>query len=173
MADKQSSMTKTHQDRLSSRTYDLGGGPFGVMRRVVDEMDRTLDDFGFGRHLTSGPWSQMGLAWAPDVEVFQKKEELTIRVDLPGLKKDEVAVNITDDAVTIQGERKHEHEEQREGFYKTERSYGSFFRTIPLPEGAMSDQAKAEYRDGVLEIRLPAPPASRGRRLEITESAKR
>jgi HSP20 family protein len=109
--------------------------------------------------------------WAPEVEVFQKNNELTIKADLPGLRKDEVSVELTDDAVTIQGERKREHEEEREGVYSSERSYGSFYRVIPLPEGAITEQANANFRDGVLEITMPAPPASKGRRLEITERA--
>ena len=80
-------------------------------------------------------------------------------------------VEVTEDAVTIQGERRREHEEERGGVYRSERSYGSFYRAIPLPEGAMTDQAKATFKDGVLEIRMPAPPeqVTRGRRLEISE----
>lgn len=115
----------------------------------------------------------MSYAWAPQVDVFQKNNELTIKVDLPGLKKDEVTVDISDDALTIHGERRRESEEEREGFYRSERSYGSFYRVIPLPEGAITEQAKAAFRDGVLEITMPAPPATKGRRLEITEGARK
>jgi HSP20 family protein len=133
-----------------------------------------FDDFGFGRRPASPLRKETDLAaWAPDVEVFQKNNELTIKADLPGLTKDEVSVNVTDEAVTIHGERKREHEEEREGYYRSERSYGSFYRVVPLPEGAISDQAKAQFRDGVLEITMPAPPSSKGRRLEITEGAKK
>jgi HSP20 family protein len=102
---------------------------------------------------------------------LQKNNELTIKADLPGLKREEVSVDITDDAVCIQVERKGEREEEREGLYRSERSYGSFCRVIPLPDGAITDQAKANFRDGVLEITMPAPPASKGRRLEIAEGA--
>ena len=77
------------------------------------------------------------------------------------------------EALTIQGERRREQEEERGGVYRSERSYGSFKRVIALPEGAITDQAKATFRDGVLEITMPAPPehVTRGRRLEITEGA--
>jgi HSP20 family protein len=137
-------------------------------------MDRLFDDFGFGRRWTSPFGRETALeAWAPDVDVFQKNNELTIRADLPGLKREDVTVDVTDDAVTIQGERKHEREEEREGFYRSERAYGSFYRVIPLPQGAITDQAKATFRDGVLEITLPAPPSSKGRRLDIGEGPKR
>ena len=90
------------------------------------------------------------------------------------MKRDEVSVDITDDAVTIQGERKREKEEEREGYYRSERSYGSFCRVVPLPEGAITEQAKATFKDGVLEIAMPAPPTStKGRRLEIAEGARK
>jgi HSP20 family protein len=97
---------------------------------------------------------------------------LIVRAELPGLNKDDVHVDINDDVLTIQGERKQEHEEEREGVYRTERQYGSFYRAIPLPEGTIADSAKATFKNGVLEITLQAPPreVSRGRRLEIKES---
>jgi len=174
MAEKQWSMMPARPERLTGgRPFGWDTSPFGAMRRFTDEMNRMFDDFAFGRRAGGHAWPDAGLAWAPDVEVFQKNNELTIRADLPGLKKDEVSVEITDDAIVIQGERKHEHEERHEGMYRSERSYGSFYRIIPLPEGAMSDQAKAQFRDGVLEITMPAPPASKGRRLEISEGGKR
>ncbi len=105
--------------------------------------------------------------------MLQRNNELVIRADLPGLSKDDVKVDVTEDAVTIQGERKREHEEEKGGVYRSERSYGSFSRVIALPEGAMTDQAKASFKDGVLEITMPAPPeaVTRGRKLEITEPA--
>jgi HSP20 family protein len=106
--------------------------------------------------------------------VFHRNDELVVRADLPGLKKDDVKVDVTENGITIRGERKREHEEEREGLYHSERSYGSFYRLIPLPDGAITDQAKAKFKDGVLEITMPAPPehVRRGRRLEITEEAQ-
>jgi HSP20 family protein len=149
--------------------------PFRAMQRFADEVDRMFEDFGFGRRWSGSPsWRESEAAlWSPPVEVFQKNNELTIRADLPGLKREEVSVEVTDTAVTIQGERKREHEEHREGMYRSERSYGSFYRVIPLPDGAITEQAKANFRDGVLEITMPAPPASKGRRIEIAEGAKK
>ena len=108
-----------------------------------------------------------------DIDVVQKNDQPLIKADLPGLKREDVTVEITDDAVILQGERKHDEEEEREGFYRSERSYGSFYRVIPLPTGAITEQAQATFKDGVLEITIPAPPASRGRRLEITEAARK
>jgi HSP20 family protein len=118
--------------------------------------------------------SKGGDMWAPQIDAFQKGDQFVIKADLPGLTRDNVHVDVTEDGVTIHGERKAEHEEQREGYSQTERSYGSFSRVVQLPTGAMSDQAKATFRDGVLEITMPCPPAAtRGRRLEIEEGAKK
>ena len=151
-----------------------------MLDRFAEEMDRVFDDFGFGRgwltpRLGFG-WPRQLISgtegWLPEVEMLQRNNELVIRADLPGLTKDDVKVDVTENAVTIQGERKREHEEEKAGVYRSERSYGSFCRVIALPEGAIADQAKAIFKDGVLEVTMPAPPESvkRGRRLEITES---
>jgi HSP20 family protein len=155
-----------------------------MLERFADEMDRIFDDFGLGRTSLSSrpgrgflqsPWeSWSDWSWTPDVEVFHRNDELVVRADLPGLNKDDVKVDVTENGITIQGERKREHEEEREGRYRSERSYGSFYRMIPLPDGAITDQAKAKFKDGVLEITMPAPPehVRRGRRLEITGEAQ-
>ena len=171
MAEKQTSITPS-QRRTDLSTSTRSGSPFTALQRFADDVDRMFADFGLGRRWASPSWRETATGmWAPEVEVFQKNNELTIKADLPGLRKDEVSVELTDDAVTILGERKREHEEEREGVYRSERSYGSFYRVIPLPEGAITEQANANFRDGVLEITMPAPPASKGRRLEITEGA--
>ena len=174
MAERQTGMTPTGEGRQMglSRSSSFGS-PVRTLQRFADEMDRMFDDFGLGRRWASSWRDSATDIWAPDVEVFQKNNELTVKADLPGLQRDEISVDLTDDAVTIQGERKREHEEEREGFYRTERSYGSFYRVVPIPEGAITEQAKANFRDGVLEITMPAPPAAKGRRLEITEGAKK
>jgi HSP20 family protein len=169
MAEQQSGSTSSREER--GLTRHRPGSPGSVLQRFANEVDRMFDDFGLARRW-GNLWGESGSGiWAPDVDVIQRNNELTVRVDLPGLKRDEVSVEINDNAITIQGERKREHEEEREGFYRSERSYGTFRRVIPLPEGAITEQAKAKFRDGVLEITMPAPPASGGRRLEITEES--
>jgi HSP20 family protein len=151
--------------------YAQWRSPFGLWQRFADEMDRVFEDAGFGGWTMPRVASVEG--WVPQIEMFQRGTELVIRADVPGLTKDDIKVDVQDDALTIHGERKREHEEEREGIYRSERSYGSFIRTIPLPQGAIADQAKAEFKNGVLEIVIPAPPeqVSRGRRLEIKEGS--
>jgi HSP20 family protein len=192
-----SSGTLIEEANMTDRTTDIAPrqrqqvparrerGSFGhavsVFDRFADEMDRLFDDFGFGRRSFGTPWRGSGasaltpaatLMWAPEIEVYQRDNDLVVRADLPGLKRDDVHVDITDTEITISGERQHERDAEREGVYRSERSYGSFCRTILLPEGAITDQAKATFRDGVLEITMPAPPQStRARRLEIQEPA--
>ena len=101
--------------------------------------------------------------------MFHRNNELVVRAELPRLRKDEVKVEVADDTLTIQGERKREHEEEHEGLYRSERSYGTFRRAIELPPGTIPDQAKATFKDGVLEIAMPAPSEQvrRGHQLEI------
>ena len=178
MAERQSATTPAREEgRLARRQpYGWEGSPFSALQRFADEMDRVFENFTTRGWNRPSLWGQSGTSsdlWAPEVEVFQRNNELTIRADLPGLKKDEVTVEVADNAVHLHGERRREHEDEREGYYRTERSYGSFSRTIPLPEGAITEQAKATFRDGVLEITMPAPPASKGRRLEISEGSKK
>jgi HSP20 family protein len=181
MPDKRTDALSRQQTGAATQERSLGRSAqqrHGLMERFADEMDRLFDDFGIGRsrlpHWESGWLTPAALGaelWSPNVEVFQRNSELVVRADLPGLSKDDVKVDVTDDAIMIQGERRREHEDERGGVYRSERSYGSFQRVIALPEGAITDQAKASFRDGVLEITMPAPSeqVTRGRRLEITE----
>jgi HSP20 family protein len=177
MPEKQSDVARRSDPSLTYRQTHVS--PFRMLERFVDEMDRMFDDFGFGRPWSGRGWTSSNagtesIGWAPRIDVAQHDNQLVIRADLPGLNKDDVKVDVNDDGITVQGERRREHEEERGGVYHRERSYGSFYRSIPLPPGAIADQAKASFRDGVLEITMPAPPeqVSRGRRLEITESKK-
>ena len=153
--------------------------PFHMFDRFAEEMDRVFDDFGFGRGWMRPRFSYNWLRprheeeWVPKLDLFQRNNDLVLRTDLPGLTKDDVKVEVTEDKITIKGERKKEFKEEKEGVYRAERSYGSFYREVALPEGAMSDQAKATFKDGVLEIAMPAPPESvkKARRLHIAEPA--
>ena len=180
MAEKRTGTTREERGIERSPTTDRSSTalsrpvtPFRMLERFADEMDRIFDDFGFGPLRSRQPWRGVLSSgpWSPDVEVFHRGSELVIRVDLPGLTKDDVKVDVSESQLTIEGERQREHEEEREGVYRSERSYGRFNRVISLPEGVIADQAKATFKDGVLEITMPAPPeqARRGRRLEITE----
>lgn len=165
----------------SSPFATVWGGPFEFFDRMSHEMDRMFDrltrDFGYpvGSMLSRnfpGARLREGI-WSPRVEAVQKGDRFIVRAELPGLKKDDVQVELTEDAITIRGERREEHEEEREGYYQSEREYGQFHRSIPLPDGVIGESAQASFRDGVLEISMQAAPAeaSRGRRLEIKDAS--
>jgi HSP20 family protein len=147
------------------------------MRQGIDEMERWFGHIG--RNWTSpsgrGVFSRMGSQfgdWSPAIEAFQRGSEFVIRADVPGMNRQDVQVEVGDDAVTIHGERREDRREEREGAFWTERSYGSFSRVIPLPAGAITDSAKATFTNGVLEIVMQAPPTEtrRGRRIDISGS---
>ena len=144
--------------------------PFTMMRRFSEEMDRMFssvwDDREFGgRELGS---------WTPAVEVRERDGNLVVHAELPGLNKDDVKIEVTNEGLVIQGERKREHEEDRGGIHRSERSYGAFYRLIPLPEGANIDQAKAQFNNGVLEVRVPIPKSQeKSRQIPIEAGEER
>lgn len=185
-APKGSAQAVARQERPAGavQRWDRYSNPFELMDRMSEEMDQAFDrmfrDFGLPRRSSlSRPGAGLfsggreGVAWAPRVEAFQKGDRFIVRAELPGLKKDDVQVEITDDALTIHGERRDEHQEEREGYYHSEREYGEFHRTIPLPDGVIGESAQASFRDGVLEISMQAAPseANRGRRIEIKDES--
>ena len=169
---KQQPQVGSTQTALSQRQQSMPGlitSPFSFMRRFGEGMEQLFADFGVGGFMPRG-FNELA-AWAPQIEMFERENQLVIRADLPGLKKDDVQIELRDDSVVIQGERQEERKEEREGFYSTERTYGRFYREIPLPEGADTDEATATFRDGVLEIAIPrAEGETRGRQLEIQDA---
>lgn len=140
------------------RPSEFFNDPFSVMRRFREEMDRTFER-AFGEEYGGG-----GGAWSPAVEVTEKNGHLQVHAELPGLKPEDVKIEVADDSLIIEGERKFEHEEKKKGAFRSERHYGRFYRQIPLPEGANVDQAKAEFNNGVLEVTLPVPEQKSKRR---------
>jgi HSP20 family protein len=186
-AKETTSLAKRHEQhsaRLARRAANLASravSPFAFMRRFAEEMDRMFEDFGIatGRHMPSVFARGLGLLpsegaadeWAPRIDVMEQDGRLLIRADLPGLTKDDVKVEMTDDILSIQGERKQETKDEREGYSYSECSYGRFYRTIPLPEGVDTTKVSAEFHNGVLEIGIPLPPRPerRARRVEVRE----
>jgi len=124
-------------------------GPFSLMRRMNEEMGRWFDemagDGGFGSQT----------AWSPAIEVRHEQGRMKISAELPGMKPDDVKIEMTEDAVVIQGERRDEREEKQQGMHLTERRYGRFYRAVPLPEGVKADGVKAQFNNGLLEIEVP------------------
>jgi HSP20 family protein len=128
---------------------------FGLMRRFEG-----LGSPGMER------LSQRGFfdSFSPEVDMFKRNGKLVITADLPGMSKDDVRVEISDDYVILEGERKYAHEESEEGVYRSERGYGEFRRQILLPEGVKPETASANFKNGVLEITMEVPSGSKNRR---------
>jgi HSP20 family protein len=139
--------------------------PFSLMRRVTEEMNRA-----FGQ-ATAGPGN--GTAWVPAIEVAERDGKFVVRAELAGLTPENVKVTAAEDSLILEGERKYEHEEDQGGVHRTERRYGKFYRSIPLPEGVNLEQAHAKFENGVLEITMPMAEQSAGiKEIPIESSLK-
>ena len=146
--------------------------PFTLMQRMSADMDRLFEQFGFGGGLAAPSLGTNALAqgtWSPQIETFRRGDQLVIRADVPGVRKEDLHVEVDDGVLTLSGERRSESEENRDGYYRSERSYGQFQRSIALPEGISADQCQASFNDGVLEVTLPAPKEQErtAKRIEI------
>jgi HSP20 family protein len=157
------------QERRRSGIARYATDPFELMERVSDEMDELFSSLLHGRPLArSGGQSRLQNLWAPAVELSEEGNQLRISLDLPGVPRENVKIDVRDGMLTIQGERREERSEgaEQQGFRRSERRYGSFYRAISLPDGADTDNAQAQLKDGVLEVRVPVA-VKQPRRLEI------
>jgi len=159
------------------------GSPFTYMRRFAEEMDQLFENFGLqtgfrmprlltrGHELLRREAGLIPAEWSPQIDILEREGQFAVRADLPGLSKEDVKVDIADDLLTIQGERKQEKKEEREGYCYSECSYGSFYRAIPLPAGADASKATAQFHNGVLEVSMPAQAqgGKKARRLDVRE----
>jgi HSP20 family protein len=124
------------------------------------EVDRLFDAF-FGQS------DRQGRRWVPPVDLVEAEDHFVLKADLPGLTQDDVSIEVQDGTLSISGERKAEHEQRERGWYRIERAFGSFSRSLTLPDGVDPNGIKAEFRDGVLEVRIPKPEERKPRRIEI------
>jgi HSP20 family protein len=134
-----------------------GRDAFGLLRQMTSELDRVFDDWPSFRWPSFERASAEPMVWSPRIDVFERDNRLVTKVDLPGVKKEDVSVEVTDGHLALSGERKRETEEKKDNFYRTEREYGSFYRAVPLPEGVRLEEVKATFADGVLEVSMPLP----------------
>ena len=157
----------------------IGASPFALMRRMMEDMDRLFSPFAASRAPRGQEGQERGSQralpplsrglWAPQVEVFERGNNLVVRAELPGLSREDVDVEVDDDVLVIRGERHNDVEDEHDGYYRSERSYGSFYRAIPLPEGVDASSCNANFKDGVLEVTLPkpTPQVSRARKINV------
>lgn len=149
--------------------------PFALLRQMTSELDRAFEEWPSFRWPSSGVFAAAESAgWSPRIDVVERDNRLVTRVDLPGMKKEDVTVEVTDGHLALSGERKRETEQKKDNFYRSEREYGSFYRAVPLPEGVKLDDVKATFSDGVLEVSVPLParPEANVRKVQIDEPKK-
>jgi HSP20 family protein len=111
--------------------------------------------------------------WTPAMDLLETDDAFVIRADLPGLSESDVNVELEEGVLTVSGERKIEHEDKREGFYRVERAYGSFSRSLTLPKGVDPEAVNASFDRGVLEVRVPKPEQRKPRKIEISGAEPR
>jgi HSP20 family protein len=135
---------------------------------LQSEVNRVFDAF-FG----SGGTNSRTRRWVPPMDLVETDDQLVLKVDLPGLSRDQVNIEIKDGALTISGERRADREEKSEGFYRLERSFGSFSRSMTLPQEIDAESVAASFADGVLEVRIPKPEQRKPHRVEISPGESR
>jgi HSP20 family protein len=146
-----------------------GSSPWDPIREM-EEMQNRL----FGRRLAlkkdAGEEALTVAEWLPAVDIAEDDKEYTIKVELPGVNKEDVRVSVEGGVLSITGERKAEKEEKNKKYHRIERSYGSFARSFTLPEGAAGDKVSAEFKDGVLRAHLPKDEAAKRKSIEVKVS---
>ena len=138
--------------------------PMGHLATLQSDMARLMNQF-FGTSTVNG--GNGGSAWLPAVDVTETENELVLSFDLPGLTQDQIAIELEDNVLTVSGQRERKHEQRDESFYRYERRFGSFARSVALPAGVGEEDIHANYENGVLEIRVPKPEEQRRKRIQI------
>lgn len=156
MNDRRSSLAPVSEQQ--SRRWE----PSALLEEMQTDFARLLEMgpfgmFPFGRALRRMP--QLPLAGMPRVDVFEREGTLVVKAELPGVRKEDVDLQIEDGDLVLRAERREEREVKEENWYRMERNYGSLYRRLPLPEGVGADQIQASLTDGVLEVTIPKPAA--------------
>jgi HSP20 family protein len=139
--------------------------PMRELNALQGEMNRLFNTF-----FDEGGGNGRQRRWAPAVDLLEREDSLVLKADLPGLSEDDVQIEVRNDVLTFSGERKAEHEEKQNGYFRVERSFGHFSRSLQLPEGVDSDRIQANFDNGVLVVTIPKPQAPQPRRISIGSS---
>jgi HSP20 family protein len=137
--------------------------PFRDFERMRRDMDRLWDSF-FERGTLRG---EDGSEWLPSLDVAETKNEIVVKAEVPGMEPKDIDISLSDGLLTIKGEKKQEKEEKEENYHLVERSYGSFTRSIRLPNEVQSDKISASYKNGVLKVVLPKSEESKKKEVKI------
>jgi HSP20 family protein len=136
--------------------------PMRELNTLQTEMNRLFNSF-----FDEGGKNGERRRWAPAVDLLEREDSLVLRADLPGLNEDDVQIEVRDNVLTISGERRSEVEDSEQGYYRIERAFGSFSRSLALPDGIDSDKIEASFGNGVLEVKIPKPAERKPKRISI------
>ncbi len=136
--------------------------------RNMEEWDRQFDDF-FSPSMWRWPNEKN---WVPSVDIFEKDDKFVVKAELPGMKEEDIDVSVVGDTLTVKGEKKTETEVNEEDYYRCERSYGNFYRSIPLPSTVDANKIEANYQDGVLEVTLPKAAEVKPKKIAVSAKKK-
>jgi HSP20 family protein len=163
-------MTKELSKQESSRGLLSRRGSESPFRSLRREMNRIFDDFWLEPF---GAFEEWPGSFVPTIDVVEDDKEIRISSELPGMDEKDISVTVSDSTLTIQGEKKQEQEEKEKGFYRRESSYGTFHRVVDLPADVNEDKAEAEFRKGVLKIRLPktAEAQTKAKKIKIKSAS--
>jgi HSP20 family protein len=143
--------------------------PVREISSIQSEMNRLFNSFFETPTAASGNGGGApARRWIPAMDLAETEGEFVLKADLPGLSEGDVSIELDDNVLTVSGERKAEHEERKEGYYRVERSFGRFSRSLTLPDGVEADAVKASFDHGVLEIHIPKPEAKQPRKVAIS-----
>jgi HSP20 family protein len=138
--------------------------PAGQLATLQSDMARMMNTFFGSTPFAPGNGTS---AWLPPVDITETEDALVLTFDLPGLKEEEIQVELDDNVLTVSGERQRKHEAKQDDYYRYERRFGSFSRSVALPSGVKDDQIEAKYDNGVLEIRVPKPEQYKPKRIQV------
>jgi HSP20 family protein len=139
--------------------------PMRELNALQGEMNRLFNSF-----FDDDAGNARQRRWAPAVDLVEREDSLVLKADLPGMSEDDVQIEVRDNILTISGERKAEHEEKQNGYYRVERAFGRFSRSLQLPGGVDTSGIAASFENGVLEVTIPKPEERKPRRIEIQGS---
>ena len=141
--------------------------PTGGLRRLRDEMDLLFDSFFGSPRSSEWGFPETAGGWAPEIEVIESDKEFVVRAEVPGLDPKDIEVSVTGNRLTLSGEKKEETEEKKSGYYRSERRFGSFHRSIELPAGTKPDAISAEYDKGVLTLKIGKAEEAKAQRIPV------
>lgn len=138
--------------------------PFRDLRSLQDEMNRLFSS-SFPRLSNQ---EEMSAGWSPSVDIYESENKIVLEAELPGMKREDFDLSIENNVITLKGERRFEKKDERDNYHRVERAYGSFTRSFNLPRTVLTDDIKAEFKNGVLSVVLPKKEEAKARKIEVS-----